>query len=186
MGFDNVDGTEEDCDICLSFYLWRLIDGSYQINMEWTYDGDAWFDSNGYEPEDVAGIYYNPNKWDFYSNSLSETTSTTGNVTAEDDDLSHGVGFSVNDHQPGNDYCSASVRVEPVGDYDPDERWVRGEYIHTWNDSDVDYSIGVGPSGISIVYDGETETKKEMTSTEGDGDTIMKLTEGDVDDGYGR
>jgi len=40
QGFDNVDGTPSDCDICLDFTLYSDIYGNYTIDMFWTYDSE--------------------------------------------------------------------------------------------------------------------------------------------------
>lgn len=183
--FDNVDGSSSDCDICLDFSLFES-STMYTIQLDWTYDKESsWWghsDSGSY-PMDAAGCYFDTQKWNFYSRSLSETSYSSSYVSVEDDDTSDGLAFSVDDvlgdDENEDRYCG--VHIVPTGDYSESERDVRGQYVHTWNTSNVDYSFGIDyPAGISTSFSTDKEVKEEATSTEGDGDTLMVLNQDDA------
>ncbi|USZ67002.1 hypothetical protein NGM10_09700 [Halorussus salilacus] len=179
--FDNVDGSPSDCDICLDFTLYTNSQNTiYTIDMEWTYDLEA--SDYGQQPDDGAALYYTDGCWDYYSNSLSETTYTSNYVTAEDDNNNDGIAYSVDDVSAGdgdNLYCG--LNIEPIGDCTIDQREVFGQYMHTWTDVEVSSSFGVSfPAGISVSYSVDTEVGEQTTGTEGDGDTLMTLDQSEA------
>ena len=186
QGFDNVDGSSSDCDICLEFTLYVDSDGTYTIDMYWTYNSD--FVESGSAPIDGLGLYFDSQYWNYAAKKLSETTykSNNGIVSVEDDSVSDGLPFVVDDlnASDGTGYW-AGLHIVPVGDYSASEREVRGQYVHTWNveTTNLNYSIGVSfPRGVTLSFDQEknTSVKKEPTSSEGDGDTMMKLQQNDA------
>lgn len=174
--FDNVDGSPSDCDICLDFTLYtNSYNTIYTIDMEWTYDLEV--GDYGQQPNDGAALYYTDSCWDYYSNSLSETTYTSNYVTAEDNNNNDGIAYSVDDVSAGdgdNLYCG--LNIEPIGDCTTEQREVFGQYMHTWTDVDVTASYSVSfPAGISVGYSVDTEVGDKKTGSEGDGDTMMTL-----------
>lgn len=184
-GFDNVDGTSSDCDICLEFTLFVDQNGDvYTIDMYWTYDAEKAIGGGGYSPDDGLGLYFDPQYWDYESNSLSGTTYTSDKdvVSVEDDSVNDGLPFVADDSFAGDGTGYwAGLEIVPIGDYSSSERYVYGQYVHTWNSNSTDYSIGVSyPSGVSIVFDTDEDVKKEATGTEGDGDTLMKLNQSEA------
>lgn len=184
QGFDNVDGSSSDCDICLDFSLYVDYSGVYSIDMFWDYDSEKWVGGGGYDPVDALGLYFDPQQWDYESNSLSDTTYTSGNgiVSVEDDSINDGLPFTADDGAAEDGtYYWAGLNVVPVGDYSSSERYVYGEYVHTWNVSETNYSVGVSyPAGVSISFSTTETVKKESTGTEGDGDTLMKLNQSEA------
>lgn len=178
--FDNVDGGS-DCDICLDFTLYTNSNSTiYTIDMEWTYDLEV--GDYGQQPNDGVALYYTDSCWDYYFNSLSDTTYTSTYVTPEDDNNNDGVAYSVDDVSASdgdNLYCG--LNIEPIGDCSYDQREVFGQYLHNWTDVDVTSSFGVSfPAGISVSYSVDTEVNQEKTGTEGDGDTLMSLDQSEA------
>lgn len=190
MGFDNVDGNSSDCDICIEFSLYNSNSGEdvYVAETQWKYDSENYFGGGGYVPEDALGIYFDDNYWEFAEQNLYDTTYTYGDhVFVQDDDLIEGVGWEVDDKACGDgNWKRIGLYLATQGDYNKNERWVASEYIHTWNDTDVDMSVGVDSDyGVSLVFNETTETKTEKTSTEGDGATIMKLDQANLGEAGG-
>ncbi|NEU58408.1 hypothetical protein [Halorussus sp. MSC15.2] len=178
--FSNVDGGSY-CDICLDFTLYTNSNNTiYTIDMEWTYKLEN--SDYGQQPNDGAALYYTDSAWDYYSNSLSETTYTSSNVSTEDDNNNDGVAYSVNDVSAGDgDRLYCGLNIEPIGDYSASEREVFGQYMHTWTDVEVNSSFGVSfPAGISVSYSVDTNVNQEKTGTEGDGDTLMTLDQSEA------
>lgn len=183
-GFDNVDGSSSDCDICLDFSLYVGYSGVYSIDMFWQFDSEKWVGGGGYAPVDALGLYFDPQQWNYESNSLSDTTYTSGDgiVTVEDDSINDGLPFVVDDVAADDGtYYWAGLNIVPVGNYTSSERYVYGEYVHTWNVTETNYSVGASyPAGVSISFDTTETVKKESTGTEGDGDTMMILNQSDA------
>lgn len=185
QGFDNVDGSSSDCDICLDFTLYHDIYGNYNIDMYWTYDSEKWTGGGGYSPHDGLGLYFDPQQWDFEFDTLTGTSYTSNKdiVSVEDDSIYDGLPFSVYDAGTGDDTAYwAGIYITPVGDYSPSERYVYGEYLHTWNVDYTNYSMSVSyPGGVSMSFDTSETVITEPTGTEGDGNTLMKLNQNQSD-----
>lgn len=187
--FDNPRGSADDCDICLEFSLaWDSFNHYYVIDCHWEYDAEAWFPWGGGEvPNDGLGLYYNPLHWDFEANSISETsyTSNKGVVSATDTNVNDGLAYLVDDLEADNDGTSyfAGLRIRPIGDYSPYERYVYGEYILTFNGKDVQVTPSLSFSGgLSLSFETSDDVDEVKTTTEGDGDTFMKINQSDAEE----
>jgi hypothetical protein len=187
MGFDNVDGNSSDCDICINFDAWLVAYyGTYYYvaDLSWEYDDEHWFESPYYPPEDVVGIYFDDSKWMFDSpnNKISEFASASGDVDISDDDLIEGITGHIDmgsalDGEP--EYFT--IRLLPVGDYAESTRVISAMYVHTYWDEDVDVSSTVSIDGISVSFSPSKDLHREPTTTEGDGDTIMKIRQSEME-----
>ena len=188
QGFDNVDGSSSSCDICIDFSLIGSRFGIYSVEMSWHYDSEKWIGGGGYSPYDSLGLYFDPQMWDYESNSLSETTYTTDKdiVSVEDDSVDDGLPFSVRDsYASDNTEYWAGIQLYPVGDYSSYERYVYGDYLHSWNDTYTTYDVSVSyPGGIDMTFSSDSDVITETTGTEGDGNTMMKISQSEVSDSY--
>lgn len=184
--YDNVDGSPSDCDICLNFsLLWNSFDYHYAIDCSWTYDPEGFFNA-AEDPYDVLGLYYNAQHWDYDSNNLYDTsyTSNKGVVEVSDDTVENGLAFVIEDSISDEDeYYWAGVKIQPTGDYSSSERYVYGEYTHASEADEVNVTPSLSyPGGLSLNYNTSEHVKKESTTTEGDGETLMKLSQSDAED----
>lgn len=181
QGFDNVDGSPSDCDICIDFSLYVDHSGIYTIDMFWHFDSETIISEGGYTPVDALGLYFNPIHWDYESDTLSGTTYTSnkGIVTVEDDNIEDGLPFVVNDGAASDSTSYwAGLNIVPVGNYTSSERYVYGEYVHTWDVSNASYNVGVSlDKGVTITFDTSETVKSKSTGTEGDGNTMMKINQ---------
>lgn len=184
QGFDNVDGSSSDCDICIEFSLYVDTSGVYTIDMFWDFDSEMVVGGGGYSPVDALGLYYNPIHWDYETNTLSGTTYTSnkGIVAVEDDNVDDGLPFVVDDGAASDDTNYwAGLNIVPVGDYSSAERYVYGEYVHTWNTSNTSYNVSVSfDNGVSITFDTNDTVKSLSTGTEGDGNSMMKINQSEA------
>ena len=172
----------DDGDINLDFTLFTNSQNTiYTIDMEWTYDDENL--QNGEEPVDFTGLYFSKDHWNIYGDSASVSTYSSGshvNVNTSSRSL-YGIGFEVDDKGASQDgstsyYCG--LNIEPVGDYTAQERQVKGEYTHTWGETTYIDSFSIGlPHGASVTFKKETNVNEVKTTTEGDGDTWMELTQ---------
>lgn len=157
----------------------------YYALLSWS--SDDWNESEGgSEPKDVAGIYYNDSNWWEMPGSVSSATRTSNNVTyANASYNSNGIAFEVDDSAIENSGSSgwyAGMYLNPTGSYAPNQRLIRGEYIHNWStvDSSIE-SISLGiPAGFSVSYSIETETHDWSTTTEEDNDTFLRVYQEDA------
>jgi len=165
QGFDNVDGTPSDCDICLDFTLYSDIYGNYTIDMFWTYDSEQLVGNGGSYPADGIGLYFDPDHWDFEVDSLSGTTYTSSNgvVSVEDDSLVEGLPFAVNDASASDsESYYAGLNIVPIGNYSEQQRYVYGEYLHTWSTEYTTYTASVSyPAGIDMTFNTSETVKSE-------------------------
>ena len=185
-GFDNVDGSSSSCDICIDFSLIGSRFGIYTVEMSWHYDSEKWIGDGGYSPYDSLGLYFDPQMWDYEDIHLYETTYTSdkGVVKVEDDSVNDGLPFTVNDSYADDDTeYWAGLQIVPVGDYSSRQRYVYGEYLHSWNDDYTTYDLSVSyPGGLEMTFDSGSSVKTATTGTEGDGNTMMMRTQSDVSD----
>lgn len=185
MGFDNVDGTQSDCDICITFDAWVVAHyGTYYhaADLSWTYDSEKWVGGGGYTPDDAAGIYFEDDMWAFSSNKISETTNTSDHVEVDDGDITDGLGVVVDDSSAGDGVEKYfTLRLDPVGDYEESSRWLKAEYVHTWNETDVDISTVITTGGVGVSINPEKETELQDTTTEGDGNTFMEIRQDEME-----
>lgn len=188
-GFDNVDGTEEDCDICLDYSLLHLGGDEYHMGIGWEYKTEALLQTGGFPPADAIGFYYNPSHWEWADNTISENTDTydeeladgTQLVEVSDDDLIGGCPFIVRDqYMTDGTWYHATLDITAVGDYEPATRWTAAEYAHTWSGIDLNYSFSVSADGWGLGIDPSKEEYVERTGTEGHGDVLMKTRQDDA------
>lgn len=171
----------DDGDINLVFTLFTNSQNTiYTIDMEWTYDNESF--ENGESPVDFTGHYFSSDHWNIYGDSASTSTYSSSYVQANTSSRSlSGLGFEVDDKgasQDGSTSYYSGLHVEPVGDYTAKERQVKGEYTHTWGETTYIDSFSIGlPHGASVTFKKDTNVKRIETTTEGDGDTWMELTQ---------
>lgn len=171
----------DDGDINLVFTLFTNSQNTiYTIDIEWTYDDETF--ENGESPVDFTGHYFSSEHWNIYGDSASTSTYSSGYVNPNTSSRSlSGLGFEVDDEgasQDGSTSYYSGLHIEPVGDYTAKERQVNGEYTHTWGETTYIDSFSIGfPSGASVTFKQDTNVNRVETTTEGDGDTWMELTQ---------
>lgn len=187
--FSCVKGDEQcdrdDGDINLNFTLFTNSSSTiYTIDMEWTYDDEPF--ENGEPPVDYTGLYFESSHWNIYGDTASTSTYSSGSevsVNTSSQSL-NGIGFEVDDNgakQDGSTSYYCGLNIEPVGDYSYQERQVRGEYTHTWGETTYIDSFSIGlPHGASVSFKKNTNVNEIATTTEGDGDTWMTLTQAEA------
>jgi hypothetical protein len=189
----DVDGPSTDhykdqkfLDITITLSIDCSYDGTYYTDLSWTYEEDgAWLhDAAGAPPVDIAGIGYHIDWWDLESYTISETTSMSEYVSYRDGTADGtGPGFEMDDdamsyYGDDDDIHWCGLYIEPIGDYDSDERRLQGGYTHTWKEVTID-SVSVSyPGGVSVSV--SDETKSWDTDTEQDGDTLLRLRQSDA------
>lgn len=97
----------------------------------------------------------------------------------EDDSLVDGLPFSVRDGSASDsESYYAGLHIIPIGNYSDQERYVYADYLHTWDTEYTTYDASVSyPGGVSMNFNTSETVKTERTTTEGDGDTFMKLNQ---------
>lgn len=175
----------DDGDINLTFTLLTNSNSTiYTIDMEWTYDDEPFED--GETPVDYTGLYFESSHRNIYGDTASTSTYSSGtevNVNTSSQSL-NGIGFEVDDNgakQDGSTSYYCGLNIEPVGDYSYQEREVRREYTHTWGETTYIDSFSIGlPHGASVTSKKDTNVNEVVTTTEGDGDTWMTLTQAEA------
>lgn len=175
----------DELDITMSLTGQCTVEGTrYYADLSWSY-ASGWFTGSGAPPVDVAGLGYNTDWWELYSYTISETTSTSEYVSYRDGTMSSGAGLgfdvgdsSISTNGDEDDLHHCGVYLMPIGDYSENERRIQGAYSHTWSEVTID-SVSVGyPLGISVSVSDETNEWK--TDTEDDGDTLLRVNQGDM------
>jgi len=75
-----------------------------------------------------------------------------------------------------SDYCYASVYLEPIGDYEPDERKVDAVYTHNYRRTDIE---SVGVSWDSAYVDLSNNTYQNTFDQDDDGN-FLRVYQSDV------
>lgn len=160
--------------------------------------------SSGEDPKDTLALGWNENCWDYFApSSISGTTSTSDNVSFEDDYFSlNSMGFEVDDRQMWNEYRQRDETgwgtfsyssLEYAGIYMNSREYTDSQcnnnkdttisavYSHTWNGTYDSFSIGVSyPWAISISYSQASNLNSEDTTTKNDNDTPLLITKEDA------
>lgn len=190
----NCDG---DIEVNISIdYFPTYIDYHVSLQVRYKYalyiSPRGYVDYNGPEnPKDGFGLYWDNNQYQITnpgqpaSSMLEPTHGSWDNgswITGKE-----GTGFRINDKMVCDDsgqtgtvttkkwsnWDSCGVTLDPQSGH-TDSSEVRGEYVYTYNDTNV--SIGVGasfPSGISVSASGSSTTKKEDIGTNLSGGSLI-------------
>lgn len=139
-------------------------DDYYTAGVDWRYtDLYEENDSGGYEqkwgmeaPYDILGITWYEDWWDYNTTNQDETMSTSDHVWYRSGTFTGGPAFNIAesaDDSAGNgdpsDYCYANVYLDPIGDYEPNERKVDAKYVHNYRRTDIE-SVGVSWDSITV------------------------------------
>lgn len=166
-------------------------DDYYTAGVDWRYT-DLYEENSygGYEqkwgmepPYDIVGITWYEDWWNYHSRTQDETMSTSNHVWYRSGTFTGGPGFNVAesaDDSAGNgepsDYCYANVYLEPIGDYEPDERKVDAKYVHNYRRTDIE---SVGVSWDSIVVNLSDNTYQNEFDQDDDGN-LLRVFQSDV------
>lgn len=161
-------------------------DGTYTAEFAWDYDEGEFLDD---DPLDVAAITWNKG-WDyddyddFYYTSHDDVSYRSGTS-------GEGPAFNVRDvmdqSRTGWWYCG--THIEPIGDYDYDERILAAAYTHTWTVEGEPYidSVGVSyPPGISISFKDSDDEAREKTIDRDSSGELFRESQSDASSCPGR
>lgn len=181
-------------------YQYEYDDGCTTWGPGWVMDGPL-------NPLDAFGIIWEYDHWKLANREYPhENMFTSSNVEWDNgSSQGEGAGYKADDRQ--RCYDTGPTEDEPYEDgcqYDETEgdyNWsywlhggveivtgpawqsndpVRGRYVYQYNDSNVDFSVGVAyPWGVSVSFSGSTSTKQKDTQTEPAGRN-MELTVSDL------
>lgn len=180
----------EDLDINMYLVEWE---DHYYAELYWTHMNPYHPDQRrGWSHRSWEGLYsrvgmaYEEDWWNFADTSLEETTETSALVEPAESEFGSGPSYKVdaqsvdyNLNPERHDPLSAGVYLDPIGDYDPQERKIQGAFSLVWMDflpgiDDVSVSF---PAGITVSPSFGTSQWK--TATKRDQDTLLRVRQDD-------